>query len=106
MPHPIHDEIIESILAKEKRSAQAMAVLNRPISAVPTFVVTMLFVSLGLYLQSVERFEAPLWARVLLIAGFACSVANTVDLWTTRRRLDAVIALLQQQANDNRKMVD
>jgi hypothetical protein len=70
MPHPIHDEIIESILAKEK------------------------------------RFEAPLWARVLLIAGFACSVANMVDLWTTRRQLDAVIARLQQQANDNRKMVD
>ena len=94
------------MLTKEKRSAQAMAVLNRPISAVPTFFVTMLFVGLGTYLQSVERFDAPLWVRVLLIAGFGCSVANMVDLWTTRRRLDAVITLLQQQEADNRKMFD
>jgi Fe2+ transport system protein B len=34
---------------------------------------------------------------VLLIAGFGCSVANMVDSWTMRRRLDAVITLLQQQ---------
>jgi hypothetical protein len=97
MPQPIHDDIAQSILAKEKRGAEAMAVLNRSISAVPTFIVTMLFVGLGTYLQSVERFEAPLWVRVLLIAGFGCSVANIVDSWTTRRRLDAVITLLLQQ---------
>lgn len=102
MPQPIHDDIVQSILEKETRNARARAVLNRPISAVPTLIVTLVFVALGLYLHSVERFEAPLWVSVAIIAGFACSAANMVDSWTTRRRLDAVVTLLQQQDTEHR----
>ena len=103
MHQPVHDDIVQSIMAKESRNARARAVLNGPISAVPSLIVTMAFMVLGLYVQSVERFEAPLWVSVLLIAGFAGSAANMVGLWTMRRRLDAVVTLLQQQDADHRK---
>jgi hypothetical protein len=96
MPTPIQDEIVHSILANEKRKAHAKAVLNRPSSSVPTLIVTMLIVGLGVYLQGVDQFEAPMWVSVLLIVGASCSAANMMDLWTTRRRLDAAIVLLQQ----------
>jgi hypothetical protein len=101
MPSPIQDEIAQSILAKEKRRANAQAVLNRPDSIVPTCLVTMLLVGLGVYLQSVDRFEAPTWVTVLLIAGVGSSLANTLELWKMRRRLDAIILLQDQQDSDN-----
>lgn len=97
MPTPIQDEIAHSILASEKHKAHAKAVLNRPSSSVPTFLVTMLIAGLGVYLQGIDQFDAPMWVSVLLILGVSCSVANMMDLWTTRRRLDAAITLLQQQ---------
>lgn len=97
MPTPIRDENIHSILANEKRKARAKAVLNRPSSSVPTLLVTMLIVGLGAYLQGAYRFEAPMWVSVFLTVGVSCSAANMMDLWTTRRRLDAAIILLQQQ---------
>lgn len=97
MPTPIHDENIHLILANEKRKAHAKAVLNRPSSSVPTLLVTMLIVGLGTYLQGAYRFEAPMWVSVFLTVGVSCSAANMMDLWTTRRRLDAAIILLQQQ---------
>jgi hypothetical protein len=106
MPQPIHDDIAQAILAKEKRNARAKAVLNRPVSLVPTFAATTAFVGVGLYLHSVERFEAPLWVSVLLIAGFACSALNTMELWTVRRRLDAVVTLLEQYDADHRRTSD
>lgn len=97
MPTPIHDENTHSILANEKRKAHAKAVLNRPSSSVPTLLVTMLIVGLGAYLQGAYQFEAPMWVSVFLTVGVSCSAANMMDLWTTRRRLDAAIILLQQQ---------
>ena len=99
MPTPIRDENIHSILANEKRKARAKAVLNRPSSSVPTSLVTMLIVGLGVFLQGAYRFEAPMWVSVFLTLGVSCSAANMMDLWTTRRRLDAAIILLQQQQN-------
>lgn len=97
MPTPIQEEIAHSILAKEQRKAHAKAVLNRPSSSVPTLLVTMLIVGLGAYLQGAYPFEAPMWVSVFLIVGLSCSAANMMDLWTTRRRLEAAIILLQQQ---------
>jgi hypothetical protein len=61
----------------------------------------MLLVGLGVYLQSVDRFEAPTWVTVLLIAGVGSSLANTLELWKMRRRLDAIILLQDQQDSDN-----
>lgn len=80
--------------------------LNRPASAVPTFFVTMLSVGVGVYLQSVEQFEAPMWVTVLLITGVSGSIINMMDLWTTRRRLDAAIILLQQQQDSTSMSVE
>ena len=97
MPTPIQDEIAHSILANEKSKAHAKAVLNCPSSSVPTFLITMLIVGLGVYLQSVNQFEAPVWVSVFLIVCVSCSAANMMDLWRTRRRLDAAITLLQHQ---------
>lgn len=97
MPKPIQDDIAHTILTNEERKAYAKEVLNRPASSVPTFVVTMLFVGLGAYLQGVDQFEAPMWVFVLLIVSVSSSAANMMDLWTTRRRLDAAIILLQQR---------
>jgi hypothetical protein len=96
-PTPTPDDIAHAILANEKRKAHAKAVLNRPASTIPAFVVAMLVVGAGMYLQSVEQFEAPMWVSVLLIACVSCSMVNMMDLWTTRRRLDAAIILLHQQ---------
>ena len=96
---PIQEEIASSLLAKEKAKAKAKAVLNRPASAVPGVLVTMLIVGLGALLQSAERFEAPMWVSVLLITGVSGSAVNMMDLWTTRRRLDAAITLLELQRN-------
>ena len=101
MPSPIQDDIAQSILAKEKRRADAKAVLNRPDSIVPTFVVTMLLVGLGGYLQSVDKFEAPTWVTVLLIAGVSSSFAASLELWKMRRRLDALMLLQDQRDADN-----
>ncbi|MYM34434.1 hypothetical protein GTP38_08805 [Duganella sp. FT94W] len=97
MPTPIQDEIAHSILLKEQRKARAKAVLNHPSSSVPTLLVTMLIVGLGSYLQGAYQFEAPMWVSVFLMVGVSGSVANMMDLWTTRRRLEAAIILLQQQ---------
>jgi hypothetical protein len=101
MPSPIQDDIARSILAKEKRRADAQAVLNRPDSIVPTFLVTMLFVGLGVYMQSSDRFEAPTWVVMLLIASVSSSFANAMALWKTRRRLDAMILLQAKQESDH-----
>jgi hypothetical protein len=101
MTFPIQDDIAQSILAKEKRRADAKAVLNRPDSIVPTFLVTMLLVGLGVYLQSSDKFEAPAWVVILLIAGVSSSFANGMELWKTRRRIDAMILLQDQRDSDN-----
>jgi hypothetical protein len=101
MPSPLQDEIAQSILAKEKRRADARAVLHRPDSIVPTFLVTMLLVGLGVYLQSSDRFEAPTWVVILQIAGVSSSFASTMELWKMRRRLDAMILLQDQRNGDN-----
>ena len=71
--------------------------LNRPDSIVPTFLVTILLVGLGVYLQSIDKFEAPTWVTLLLIAAVGSSFANTLELWKMRRRLDAMILLQDQQ---------
>lgn len=96
----MENEIAQSILAKEKRKADANAVLNRPQSAVPTFFVGMFFVVLGVYLQRFTVFEAPTWITISLLACVSCTAINVFELWTTRRRLEAVIVLLQQQNSD------
>lgn len=100
MPAPIQNEIAQSILAKEKRRADARAVLNRPHSAVPTSLVTLFSVALGVYLLSSQKFEAPMWLEILLVGCASCTVTNMVELWTTRRRLEAAIVLLQEQNSD------
>ncbi|WP_440967021.1 hypothetical protein ACL58G_11730 [Massilia sp. GER05] len=100
MPSPIQDDIAQSILAKEKRKADARAVLNRPDSIIPTCLVTALLVGVGVYLQSIDKFEAPAWVVILLIVGVSSSFATTMELWKMRRRLDAMILLQDQQASD------
>jgi hypothetical protein len=97
----MQQEIAASLLKKENDKARARAILNRPASAVPTFVVTMFVAGLGAFLQTVERFEAPTWVIVLLVLGVSGSVLNLMDLWTTRRRLDAAIVLLELQKGFN-----
>ena len=97
----MQEQTASSILAKEKDKAKAKAILNRPASAVPVLLVTMLTVGLGVFLQSKERFEAPMWVSVLLITAVSFSVANMMELWTTRRRLDAAITLLEQHQNSD-----
>ena len=97
MLNPIQQEPAASLLKKEKDKAKAREILNRPASAIPSLLVTMSVVGLGAFLQAVERFEAPMWVTVLLIVGASGSVLNMMDLWTTRRRLDAAIFLLELQ---------
>jgi hypothetical protein len=92
------EEIASSLLAKENNKSKAREVLNRSTSAVPGLLVTALIVGLGGVLQSVEKFEAPIWVSVLLITGVGVAIGNTMDLWTTRRRLDAAITLLELQS--------
>jgi hypothetical protein len=94
-------DIASSLLKMEKDKAQARGILNRPISAVPSFLVSMAVVGLILYLQTIERFEAPMWVIILLVAGACGSVLNMMDLWTTRRRLDAALTLLELQSRSN-----
>jgi len=101
MTFPMQDDIAQSILVKEKRRADAKALLNRPDSIVPTFLATMLLVGLGVYLQSSDKFEAPAWVVILLIAGVSSSFATTLELWKMRRRLDAMILLQDRQAADD-----
>jgi len=93
----MQQEIAGSLLKKENDRAKARAILNRPASAVPSLLVTISVVGLGAFLQAIERFEAPTWVTVLLIIGVSGSVLNMMDLWTTRRRLDAAIILLELQ---------
>jgi hypothetical protein len=97
MSTPIPEEIASSLLAKENNKSKAREVLNRPTSAVPGLLVTALIGGLGGVLQSVEKFEAPMWVSVLLIVGVGVGVGNMMDLWTTRRRLEAAITLLELQ---------
>jgi hypothetical protein len=40
-----------------------------------------------------------MWVSVLLIIGVSGSALNMMDLWTTRRRLEAAITLLELQRN-------
>lgn len=91
------EEIARSILIKEKRKSRANDLLNRRASAFPILVVMMLALGTGLFFDRADSFDAPLWVRVLLAISVAVSAANTVELWDTRRRLDATIFLLQQQ---------
>lgn len=95
----MHDKVTQSILDNEKRRAHAKAVLNRAPSSVPTLLLTMLIVGLVVFLQGTYKFEAPMWVTVLLIVSVSSSATNMMDLWATRRRLDAAIALLEQQEN-------
>lgn len=91
------DLLAQAILLKEKRKAHAKAVLNRPASiGLPTLVVGLVG-GLASYLASAEKFEAPLSVKMLLASVLAIVVVNTMELWTTRRRLDAAITLLQLQ---------
>jgi len=93
----MQQEIAASLLKKENDKAKARAILNRPTSAVPGFLATVSVVGLGTCLQAFERFEAPLWVTALLVAGVGGAVLNMIDSWTTRRRLDAAITLLELQ---------
>jgi ABC-type transport system involved in cytochrome c biogenesis permease component len=98
MPNTIPDPLVQSILLKEKRKAYAKAVLNRPGSIVPVFLVVAVLAGLGSYLLlEIQHSQAPLWTAALLVGGFALSIVNALDLWTTRRRLEAAITLLQLQ---------
>lgn len=106
MLSPMQEEIASSLIAKENAKAKAKAVLGRPASSVPGLLVTLSIVGLGGFLQSVERFEAPMWVSVLLITGVSGSVVNMMDLWTTRRRLDAAITLLELQRDSGQRIVD
>ena len=94
---PMQEHIASSVLSKEKNKARAKAILNRPTSAVPTVLVTMSIAGIGGFLQSVEKFEAPMWVSVLLIVSASVAAANMMESWTIRRRLDAAIVLLEQQ---------
>jgi hypothetical protein len=93
----MQEHIASSVLSKEKNKAGAKAILNRPTSAVPTVLVTMSIAGIGGFLQSVEKFEAPMWVSVLLIVSASVAAANMMESWTIRRRLDAAIVLLEQQ---------
>ncbi|KQV37118.1 hypothetical protein [Massilia sp. Root335] len=93
----MQEHIASSVLSKEKNKARAKAILNRPTSAVPTVLVTMSIAGIGGFLQSVEKFEAPMWVSVLLIVSASVAAANMMESWTIRRRLDAAIVLLEQQ---------
>lgn len=102
MTTPTPDLFAQSILIKEERKARARAVLNRPPSSSAAAIIVSLLIGLTSYFLSVGRFEAPAWVIVLLIAGFIGSVINAMELWATRRRLEAAIVLLQSQQESDR----
>lgn len=101
MPNPIPGADAQSIVSKAQRAARAAAVLNRPTSMVPLFIAASVSAAVGVYFMSGPHFEAPFAVKLLLIAGFVGAIVNAVDCWTTRRRLEAAIELLQLQ-NDTR----
>jgi len=92
--------LAQSILTREKRKAEAKAILNRPNSLWQGLFTVGIAVALGMYLnylQRTEQPEVPSWVgTVLFIALFNCAI-NSLELWKTRRRLDAAIVLLELQ---------
>lgn len=51
----------------------------------------------GLVFLNAQQFEAPLAVKGVLIAVVVVCILNAMDLWTTRRRLEAAITLLELQ---------
>lgn len=101
MEAPMQEEMALSLLRLEKEKARAKAILGRPPSTLPTSLVTLFLVGLGVFLEDAARFEAPLWVRVLLVVVVSATVTNAIELWMTRRRLEAAITLLKiQQESD------
>jgi hypothetical protein len=65
-------------------------------------LVAAAIAGLGPFFLNAQQFEAPLAVKGLLIAGFVVSIVTAMDLWTTRRRLEAAITLLElQQESDS-----
>lgn len=95
MLNPMQEEIATSILKKDKVKAKAKAILDRPSSKFSSLLNLSLSVCLVVFLQSDESFQAPTWVKILLALVTSWSVQNMLDLWGTRRRLDAALTLLK-----------
>lgn len=102
MLNPLQEKIASSILSKEKTRAQAKAVLNRPTSAVPTLLTTMLIVGIGAFFLNTEAVQLPIWVSVALMTAISLAATNAIELWTVRRKLEAVIDLLELSQNSDR----
>ena len=95
MPTPMTELSAQTILRTEKRKTQASAVLARPDSGRLMLIVAPLLTGMVSMALSIGTFEAPLPVKLMLATGLVLSILNAMDLWTTRRRLEAAITLLQ-----------
>ncbi|MDL2357685.1 MAG: hypothetical protein QFF03_20715 [Pseudomonadota bacterium] len=84
-------------LPRLKRAACARAILNKPMSSVPTLLASMFGGGTCTYLLSSSEFKASLPLSVLVGVGAVGAIVNAMDCWTTRRRLEAAIDLLKLQ---------
>lgn len=58
-------------------------------------VIVICFTGALAWLGVGEKLQLPVWALCALGVGVTSGVTNAIDLWATRRRLEAVITLLE-----------
>lgn len=95
---PIQEEIAVSIFKDGNKKAKARAILSSHMSGLPNALwgISVLCVTGALtWLGGGEKLQLPLWALCALGVGVTLGVTNAIDLWETRRRLEAVITLLE-----------
>lgn len=99
MTAPIPDPLVPAILKREKRRADAKAVLARPGSALPLLLVGPL-IAIGVSNYFDGHSPSGHLFNVLLSCGLVALIALALESWAIRRRLEAAIVLLELEQDD------
>ena len=98
MLNQIQEEIAVSIFLDGNKKAKARAILSSHMSGFQNAVAgvfVLCFSGALAWLGGGEKLQIPIWALCALAVGVSLGVTNAIDLWATRRRLEAVITLLE-----------
>ena len=94
MEEQISKQEAEAILRRLERRSKAESVLARPAKHKPLSLACIIAASLFAQ-YSLRGFAGPDLTAALIVGGFVGLVAMGVELWSVRRRLEAIVELMQ-----------
>ena len=95
MSNPIQEEIAVALLKTDSKKGKARTTLSRSRSDFPIMLVGLSIVGFGTFQGGSNTPLLPLSAWAVI--GVALGIMNVLELSVTRRRLEAVITLLEAQ---------